>query len=100
VDGIVATFHRRVGTLNDRTEQTIMALWLVRATWTEDETEASEQWEVNAGTAHDAVREVTAFLRFQPHHVEAKLLSQESKAAGKSSEPKWRPPAHDPSRER
>jgi hypothetical protein len=39
----------------------------------EDEIEASEQWEVNAATAHDAVKEATAYIRFPPHHVEAKL---------------------------
>jgi hydroxyacyl-ACP dehydratase HTD2-like protein with hotdog domain len=50
-----------------------MPTWLVKATWTEDETEASEQWEVNAGTAQDALREVTPHLHFVPHHVEIKL---------------------------
>jgi hypothetical protein len=49
-----------------------MQIWLVKATWTEDEAEVSEQWEVNAATAHDAVKEVTTHLRFQPHHVEAR----------------------------
>ena len=48
-----------------------MLLWVVKATWTEDEAEASEQWQVNAPTAHEAVREVSTHLRFQPHHVEA-----------------------------
>jgi len=54
-----------------------MPVWLVKTTWNEDETEASEQWEVNADTAHDAVKEVTTRLRFQPHHVEARLCSPE-----------------------
>lgn len=49
-----------------------MPVWLVRATWIEDEAEASERWEVTADTAHDAVKEVTTHLRFQPHHVEAR----------------------------
>jgi hypothetical protein len=49
-----------------------MPIWLVKATWSEDETEASEQWEVNAPTAHDAVREATRYIRFPPHHVEAR----------------------------
>ena len=49
-----------------------MPVWLVKATWIEDEAEASEQWEVNADTAHDAVKDVATRLRFQPHHVEAR----------------------------
>jgi hypothetical protein len=49
-----------------------MPIWIVKATWTEDESDASEQWEVNAATAHDAVREATTHIRFQPHHVEAR----------------------------
>lgn len=49
-----------------------MPIWLVKATWTEDEAEASEQWHVNAGTAHDAVKEVSTHLRFHPNHVEAR----------------------------
>ena len=52
-----------------------MPVWLVRAIWMEDETEASEQWEVTAATAHEAIKEATAHIRFQPHHVEAKLRS-------------------------
>lgn len=57
-----------------------MPVWLVRANWIGDEVEASEQWEVNADTAHDAVKEVTTHIRFQPHHVEAKLCLPEDKA--------------------
>jgi len=55
-----------------------MPVWLVRTTSNEDETEASEQWEVNAETAHDAVKEVTTRLRFRPHHVEARLRPPEA----------------------
>ena len=55
-----------------------MPVWVVRATWIEDEAEASEQWEVNADSAHDAVGSVTTHLRFQPHHVEARLGSAAS----------------------
>ena len=58
-----------------------MAIWIVRATWIEDETEASEQWEVNAATAHEAVRDVTAHIRFPPHHVEARVRARESGSA-------------------
>jgi hypothetical protein len=50
-----------------------MAIWLVKATWIEDEAEAAEQWAVNAETAYEAVRDVTTRLRFQPHHVEARV---------------------------
>ena len=65
-----------------------MPIWLVRATWTEDEAEASERWEVNAETAHDALKAVATHLRFQPHHVEARRCApeamQEAVAAGLS----------------
>jgi len=54
-----------------------MPLWLVKATWAEDEAEANEQWEVNAETAHDAVKAVATHLRFQPHHVEARRCEPE-----------------------
>jgi hypothetical protein len=54
-----------------------MPIWVVRATWTEDEADVSERWEVNAPTAHDAVREVMAHIRFQPHHVEARHCGPE-----------------------
>ena len=46
-----------------------MPLWLVKATWCEDEAEASEKWEANAETVQDAV---ATRLRFQPHHIEAR----------------------------
>jgi len=52
-----------------------MRHWLVKATWTADESESSEQWEVNADTVEDAVQAVAAHLRFQPHHVEARQLA-------------------------
>jgi hypothetical protein len=58
-----------------------MPVWLVKATWVEDEAEASEQWEVNADTAHDAVKAVATRLRFHPHHVEARLCSAEAEEA-------------------
>lgn len=54
-----------------------MPLWLVKATWREDETEASEKWEVNAETARDAVTAVTTHLRFHPYHVEARVFEQD-----------------------
>jgi hypothetical protein len=43
-----------------------LAIWIVRATWIEDENEASEQREVTAATAHEAVEDVTAHIRFPP----------------------------------
>jgi hypothetical protein len=64
-----------------------MAVWLVRATWIEDEVEASEQWEVNAATAHDAVREATKHIRYRPHHVEAKLCLPKEEARGSDLPP-------------
>jgi hypothetical protein len=59
-----------------------MPVWLVRATWTEDEVEATEQWEVNAATAHDAVKEATTHIRFHPHHVEAKMYLPKEEVLG------------------
>ena len=55
-----------------------MPVWLVRTTSNEDETEASEQWEVNAETAHEAVKAVTMRLRFRPHQIEARLRPPEA----------------------
>jgi len=55
------------------------AVWLVRATWTEDGAEASDECKVEAGTAEDAVRQATARLRVEPHQVEARRLSPASK---------------------
>lgn len=68
-----------------------MPIWIVKATWMEDEAEASEQWEVNAPTAHDAVREVTTHIRFQPHHVEARHRTSQ---AGSDSGEAELPPGH------
>jgi len=56
--------------------EAVMSIWLVKATWYEDEMEASEQWAVNTLTAHDAIKEVATHLRFHPHHVEAKLTKE------------------------
>ena len=49
-----------------------MPIWIVKATWNEDDAEVSEQWEVNAPTGHEAIRDATTHIRFQPHHVEAR----------------------------
>jgi hypothetical protein len=64
-----------------REEQAAVPIWLVKATWTEDEAEASERWEVNAATAHDALKAVEPHLCFQPHHVEARLCAPEAAVA-------------------
>ncbi|MEW5424844.1 hypothetical protein [Amorphus sp. 3PC139-8] len=48
-----------------------MATWRVRATWREDETEATEEWQVEAASAEEAVASVSGHVRFPPHHVEA-----------------------------
>ncbi len=50
-----------------------MPIWLVKTTWLEDETEATEHWEVNADTELLALEEVSKHVRFRPHHVEANL---------------------------
>lgn len=47
-----------------------MPIWRVKTTWLEDETEATEQWEVNAETEQAAVEQVSKHVRFRPHHVE------------------------------
>lgn len=52
-----------------------MPNWIVKAVWREDEAEASERWEVNAVSAHEAIGQVVTHIRFQPHHVEASLLT-------------------------
>ena len=54
-----------------------MALWLVTASWSDDEAELTQQWEVNVPTEDEAVREVVMLLPSKPQHVEAKLLSQD-----------------------
>lgn len=69
-----------------------MAIWHVKATWIEDETDATEQWEVNAATAHEAVREATARMHFQPHHVEVRRVA----GAAPMDEPAPGDPRHRP----
>jgi hypothetical protein len=54
-----------------------MALWLVTASWNDDEAELTQQWEVNVPTEDEAVREVTMLLPSKPHHIEAKLVSED-----------------------
>ena len=63
------------------TSDTSVPVWLVKTTWSEDEAAATEQWEVMANTAHDAIREVSKHLRFQPHHVEASIRPPETHSA-------------------
>jgi hypothetical protein len=53
-----------------------MALWLVTASWSDDEAELTQQWEVNVPTEDEAVREVLMLLPGKPQHVEVKLLSE------------------------
>ncbi len=55
-----------------------MPIWLVSATWTEDDAEVSERWETNAATAQDAVRQAATHMRFPPHHLEARLSARAS----------------------
>jgi hypothetical protein len=49
-----------------------MSIWVVNATWKEDEVDVSERWAVQASSAAEAVQTVSTHLRFQPHHVEAR----------------------------
>ena len=53
-----------------------MALWLVTASWSDDEAELTQQWEINAPTEDEAVREVVMLLPSKPQHVEAKRLAK------------------------
>ena len=55
-----------------------MPLWLVTASWSDDEAELTQQWEVNVPTEDEAVREVTMLLPTKPQHVEAKLLLEDA----------------------
>ncbi len=50
-----------------------MPLWLVKATWCEDEAEASEKWEANAETVQDAVVAVATRLRYELDGVEKQI---------------------------
>ncbi|GLQ56591.1 hypothetical protein [Devosia nitrariae] len=54
-----------------RPERADMPTWRVKASWIEDEAEASQQWEVRAATAQEAVQGLANHLHFLPHHVEA-----------------------------
>lgn len=54
-----------------------MALWLVTASWSDDEAELTQQWEVNVPSEDEAVREVMMLLPSKPHHVEAKRLPED-----------------------
>lgn len=69
-----------------------MPIWLVRTIWSEDETEATELWEINADTAADAVTGVTPHIRFPPHHVEARLSTETDNTALKPGEVRRVPP--------
>ena len=53
-----------------------MALWLVTASWSDDEAQLTQQWEVNVPTEDEAVREVSMLLPSKQQHVDAKLLSE------------------------
>ena len=53
-----------------------MILWLVTASWSDDEADMIQQWEVNVPTEDEAIRKVVLLLPSRPQHVEAKLLSE------------------------
>jgi hypothetical protein len=69
-----AAFDNPDGDVGEELE--IMPIWLVKAIWIEDEAEASEQWEVNADNAHDAMKELKTHIRFNLHHIEASLCTE------------------------
>jgi hypothetical protein len=54
-----------------------MPLWLVTVSWSDDEAELTQRWEVNVPTEDEAVREVVMLLPSRSQHVEAKLLSDD-----------------------
>jgi hypothetical protein len=54
-----------------------MPLWLVTASWDDDEAQLTQQWEVNVPTEDEAAREVAMLLPSKLQHVEVKLLSEE-----------------------
>jgi hypothetical protein len=62
---------------SESVEEAAMPKWLVTAVWQEDEAEATEQWEVAASTADEAVQQVTPRFRIPPHHVETRRVSKE-----------------------
>lgn len=53
-----------------------MPSWRVRAVWIEDETEASQEWEIRAAKADQAIAQAMQHIRFRPHHVEASRLAE------------------------
>lgn len=54
-----------------------MPLWLVTASWSDDEAELTQQWEVNVSSENEAVREVVMLLPSKPQHVEVKPLTED-----------------------
>jgi hypothetical protein len=49
-----------------------MSIWIVRVSWNEDDTAATELWAVNTPTADEAVREASTHVRYPPHHVDVR----------------------------
>ncbi len=60
----------------------------VRATWTGDEAEISEEWLVEAETAQDAVSHACTHTRFPPHHVEVRRTKAGEGAADVTPTPR------------
>ena len=54
-----------------------MALWLVTASWSDDEAELTQQWAVNAPSENEAVRAVVLMLPSKPQHVDVQRLPAE-----------------------
>lgn len=55
-----------------------MPVWMVEATWIEDEADAQERWEVVADGAAEAAKDVSTHCRFPPHHIEARMVAHET----------------------
>jgi len=53
-----------------------MALWLVTASWSDDDADLTQRWEVNVPTKDEAVRDVTMLLPQKPHRVEARRIAK------------------------
>ncbi len=55
-----------------------MPLWLVRASWRDDEAEVTQRWEVNAPSETAALREVEMMLARRAESIDAKLLPDDA----------------------
>lgn len=73
----VAIIQPAPETPSELSQEGVMPAWVVKATWLEDEGEASEEWEVTAASAEEAIEQVRPRFRLPPHHVEARRVAPE-----------------------